>query len=67
MQASEYLTEDYVTEKVLTILGDGDRVEEVLKNKDLDDMKRTGDIADEDEPSDEMDGQGAESLGEENK
>lgn len=57
LQAGEYLGEDYVTEKILTVLGDADMVEDVLKEKDLADMQRMGNIADE-EPSDDMDGQG---------
>lgn len=32
LQSASYLENDYVTEKVMTYLGDGDRVEEVLKN-----------------------------------
>ena len=34
------LDADYVTEKILTLLGDGDKVEDILKNKDLDEMRR---------------------------
>ena len=59
IQAGEYLTEDYVAEKVLTILGDADRVEELLKGKDLADMQRMGNIADEERPDNGMDGQQA--------
>lgn len=65
LQAGEYLPEDYVTEKILTILGDGDMVEDVLKEKDLNDMQRMGNIADE-ESSNDMDGQGIGSTGEAN-
>ena len=59
IQAGEYLTEDYVAEKILTILGDADRVEELLKGKDLADMQRMGNIADDERPDNEMDGQQA--------
>ncbi len=38
--ASAYLTEDYVTEKILTILGDGDRAEELLRQRDADGIER---------------------------
>lgn len=31
MAAAEYLSEDYITEKLLTVLGDADKVDEVLK------------------------------------
>ena len=40
MQAAQYLPEDYVTEKILNLLGDGDRVEEILEEKDMDDQDR---------------------------
>ena len=31
LQAAQYLPEDYVTEKILTLLGDGDKVADTLK------------------------------------
>ncbi len=34
LQASEYLDDEYVTTKLLTLLGDADKVEEVLQRKD---------------------------------
>ena len=34
LQCAEYLDEEYVTTKILTILGDSDKVQEVLKRKD---------------------------------
>lgn len=40
LQSASYLGEDYVTEKVLTILGDIDKLNDVLKNKETDDMSR---------------------------
>ena len=42
LSAAEYLTDDYITEKILTILGDGDRVEEILKQIDADELERGG-------------------------
>jgi hypothetical protein len=33
LKSAEYLSEEYVTEKLLTILGDIDRVDDVLKQK----------------------------------
>lgn len=36
LAAGMYLDQTYITEKVLTLLGDGDRVEEVLKRMDAD-------------------------------
>ena len=38
--AAQYLTDDYVTEKILTILGDGDRAEDMLAEKDAEDVER---------------------------
>ncbi len=38
--ASAYLTEDYVTEKILNLLGDGDRAEELLRQRDADGIER---------------------------
>lgn len=58
LQAGEYLDSDYVTKKIMTILGDADMVEDVLKAKDLADMQRMGNIADE-ELGDGLDGQEA--------
>lgn len=34
LQASEYLDDEYVTTKILTLLGDADKAQEVLKRKD---------------------------------
>lgn len=38
--AATYLDSDYVTEKILSILGDGDRTDEMLKRMDADDFGR---------------------------
>ena len=40
MAAATNLTPDYVTEKVLTLLGDGDRAEEMLAQMDADELER---------------------------
>lgn len=40
--AASYLDREYVTTKVLTLLGDGDKAEEVLKRMDAEDMERLG-------------------------
>ena len=34
IQAASYLSEDYITQKVLTLLGDGDKAEEMIKQRD---------------------------------
>ena len=38
--AAQYLPEDYVTEKILFIFGDGDRVKEILAENDAEDIER---------------------------
>lgn len=40
LQAAEYLDPDYVTEKILTILGDGDKAAEMLKKMNADSLER---------------------------
>ena len=40
LQAAEYLDGEYVTRKVLTLMGDGDKADEVLERMANDDMER---------------------------
>ena len=40
LQAAEYLDPEYVTEKILTILGDGDKAAEMLKKMNADSLER---------------------------
>jgi len=42
MQASQYLSEDYVTRKILTLLGDADKADEIMKAIDEESMSRFG-------------------------
>lgn len=42
LAAAQYLSSDYVTEKILTLLGDGDRAETILKEIDGEDIDRFG-------------------------
>ena len=42
LQAAPYLSAEYVTEKILTVLGDGDKAEAVLKAIDSEDINRFG-------------------------
>lgn len=42
LQGAQYLSQDYVTEKILTLLGDGDKTEEILKEIDIEDINRFG-------------------------
>ena len=40
ISSAQFLDPSYVTEKILTILGDADKAEEMLKQMDADDMER---------------------------
>lgn len=40
LQASQYLSQDYVTRKILTLLGDGDMADEVIEQMELIDYAR---------------------------
>lgn len=42
LQAAPYLSAEYVTEKILTVLGDGDKAEAILKAIDEESMNRFG-------------------------
>ena len=42
LSAASYLDETYVTKKVLDILGDGDKAEEILAQMDADELIRGG-------------------------
>lgn len=62
LQAATYLPEEYVTEKILMLLGDGDKAAEILKEMELEESKRSieeiGDIDETDEEGEGTDGQG---------
>lgn len=45
LAAADYLSGDYVTTKILTILGDGDQVEDILDEMSADELER-GDVLD---------------------
>ena len=38
ISAAQFTGDDYTTEKVLTLLGDGDKAQEILKQKDADEI-----------------------------
>lgn len=40
LSAATYLPQDYVTRKILTILGDGDKADEIIESMNMDDMER---------------------------
>ena len=47
LSASEVLDSEYVTEKILTLLGDGDQVEDVLERMKNEELERTEPVEDE--------------------
>ena len=47
LQSAQYLDDEYVTRKILTLLGDADKVEEVLKSMDANSMNRFAGMTDE--------------------
>lgn len=49
IQAAEYLPEDYVTKKILDILGDGDQAEALLNQMAADELDRYGDVTEPEE------------------
>lgn len=65
LNGAQFLPEDYVTEKLLTLMGDADRVDEILKMKDEENVRRMplpslNDEEDEDGLRTRADGQGVE-------
>lgn len=62
--AGDYLDEDYITEKLLTVLGDADKVEEVLKRRAAEKLDRYTELEEENEAlKQEADDEGAPSNG----
>ena len=59
--AAQYLDSEYVTRKILTLLGDGDQAEEVLRRMDENEQKRLN-IGDNDEGDEEDTGEGPENA-----
>ncbi len=52
LQGADYLSEDYTTEKILNLLGDGDKAEDILKQMEADELEM-GDVTEEEELFDE--------------
>ena len=57
LQAAAYLPRNYVAEKILTLYGDGDRLEEILRQMDEEEQIRTAAVIN--EPVEEVDDNGA--------
>lgn len=49
LMASEVLDSEYVTEKILNILGDGDMVEEILERMEADELEMGGNLEEEED------------------
>lgn len=49
MQASSFLDEEYVTRKILTLLGDGDMADEILRRRDSNELKGYNEELDDEE------------------
>lgn len=49
IQSAAYLDEEYVTRKILTLLGDGDMADEILKRRDLNEVSNFNEETDEKE------------------
>lgn len=62
LSSAQYFDEEYTTTKLLTLLGDADKVEEVIKRKQADELGMMGDL---NESSGQGDGSAAEGNGEE--
>ena len=55
ISAAQFVGDDYATEKILTIMGDGDKADEIIKTKDADEITRIGNI-EEEEPEEVIEG-----------
>lgn len=53
LQAGQYLDDEYVTRKILTIMGDGDQADEILKRMDEKDMERFDNLTEEENAEEE--------------
>ena len=42
LNSADFLPKDYITEKILTLLGDGDKAEEIIRQMDADELERGG-------------------------
>ncbi len=63
LQAGQYLDEEYVTRKILTIMGDGDQADEILKRMDEENMNRFGTLTEEENDNAEEEGLGGRTNG----
>lgn len=54
IQSAQYLPEDYITQKILEVLGDGDKADDIIKQMESDELDRfAGIVADAAEPIDD--------------
>ena len=59
LSAGQYLPQEYVTRKILTILGDGDQADDIIKEMEAEDLKRMSGIGDEKDDDETEPGEGA--------
>lgn len=52
IQSAAYLDEEYVTRKILTLFGDGDMADEILKRRDLNEVSNFNEETDDEEEKD---------------
>lgn len=55
LQAADHLDDEYVTEKVLNLLGDGDKAEEIIERMNADELKIGGNIKEDETETDNED------------
>lgn len=60
IQAASFLDEEYVTTKIMTLLGDADLVEDVLKRREADELERAAEEVPEDTGENEAENQSRE-------
>ena len=51
LQAADHLDSEYVTEKVLNLLGDGDKAEEIIERMNADELDMGGNLKEEESPN----------------
>lgn len=62
LQAAEYLDSEYITQKILTVLGDADKVEEIMKRLQAEEIDRYSQLEKENEELKAQQNQGFEAI-----
>lgn len=61
LQAANHLDDEYITKKILTILGDADQFEDVMKRKEAEDLDRMRNLTDDEQEAENGTGSESES------